>query len=198
MVLEHVLASDRGGCHKNVRTAQWGKMNAGYLEECKYHLPSLRNKIFETFNLINTSQTYASAVSPADGRTVDEKNRETKHVGSAYSQICGKFSSGDNRDELVTRLLKIPIPLLFIDRGEVNTLPPWNISDTNITEADILERNRIEEEGKTKVQRRKTFEFVDRCKIDIPKIIEVERKGGRERGRSVGGGLRLSSINFII
>ena len=51
MILEHALTSDRGGCHKNPRSMQWGKMNAGHLEECKEFLPSLRNKILRAFNL---------------------------------------------------------------------------------------------------------------------------------------------------
>ena len=176
MILEHVLTSDRGGCHKNSRSTQWGKMNAGHIDECKQFLPSLRNKILKTFNLTKSSlhsedikgnENASPLLLNSMSEIESEAELRRKHIDSVYDKICGSASRGDGTKFFMSILARIPIPLLFIDRGEVNTLPPWNISDPNITEADITERKRIEEEGKTKVRRDLTPEIKEELYMQL-------------------------------
>ena len=144
MILEHALTSDRGGCHKNPLSMQWGKMNAGHLQECKEFLPSLRNKILASFNL--TKNISAAQI-------VEENVKKKENINAVYKKMCISTTDGQDVDDFFSKLSKVPVPLLFIDRGEVNTLPPWNISDLNITAVDIMERKKIEDEVKAKVRR---------------------------------------------
>jgi hypothetical protein len=51
LLLESVLISDRGGCHKNNITELWGKMNAAHFAEIQKHLPSLRDRIYQAANV---------------------------------------------------------------------------------------------------------------------------------------------------
>ena len=118
---------------------QWGKMNAGHLQECKEFLPSLRNKILASFNL--TKNTSAAQI-------VEENVKKKENINAVYKKMCISTTDGQDVDDFFSKLSKVPVPLLFIDRGEVNTLPPWNISDLNITAVDIMERKKIEDEVK--------------------------------------------------
>ena len=173
MILEHALTSDRGGCHRNPRTLQWGKMNAGHMEECKEFLPSLRNKILRAFNL--TKNTSAISI-------VEKTFEKKQNVYNVYNKICPMATISGTSDDLMLSLSKLPIPLLFIDRGEVNTLPPWNVSDPNITKADIMERKRIEEEGRTKARRDLTQNIKDEMILQLrSKNIYIGRSSGSGR-----------------
>lgn len=88
IVLENVVVSDRGGCHRNNITDMWGKMNAAHLLEIKDHLPTLRDRIYAFVGV----------------------QKPTFRVRACEKSKPQQLPSTRN-------LLNFPIPLLVIDRA---------------------------------------------------------------------------------
>ena len=88
IVLENVIISDRGGCHRNYITDIWGKMNAAHLLEIKEHLPTLRDRIY----------AFAGIQKPKFSVSDCEKTK--------LQQLPS-----------TRKFLNFPIPLLIVDRA---------------------------------------------------------------------------------